>query len=152
MGKQSLVGSSWYFLLRQPLRVSIALFSSLEDRDAVYKNKGWFCQGASLFTLPWIPNFKPDVNLCRFYPHWISFPSFPLEYRDPDIVETMANQLGIFVAHNLIPFEIIQRDVRVCLLLASNKTLPKRLTISSKWGLWHQDIILDNTEVICKYQ
>ena len=99
----------------------IATFYSKEDRDVVNKQKGWFCHGVGLYTMLWIPNFNPkDINI-QFFPYWISFPLLPLEYRDPEILEIIANKLGIFLKHDLIPYECPHLEVRVCLLSNMHK-------------------------------
>ena len=83
----------------------IAIVESKASRDLVHKQKGWFFCGSSLYTLIWIPNFKPQSLQISFFPHWISFPSLPLEYKDAQIIEILANKLGIFLLHDLIPYD-----------------------------------------------
>ena len=81
----------------------------------------------------WIPNFnRQDINI-QLFPYWISFPSLSLEYQDPKILEIIANKLGIFLKHDLIPYECPHLEVRVCLLSNMHKPFPKSIDIISKW-------------------
>ena len=42
----------------------IAIFNSKDERDAINKQKGWFCQGVGLYTMFWIPKFNlGDINI-----------------------------------------------------------------------------------------
>ena len=100
----------------------------------------------------WIPNFNPeDINI-QFFQCWISFPSLPLEYRDPKIVEILANKLGIFLKHDLIPYECLHMEVRVCLLSNMHKLFPKSISLISKWGKWLQSVKVQDSSVIHKLQ
>ena len=100
----------------------------------------------------WIPNFNPgDINI-QFFPHWISFPSLPLEYHDLEIVEIIANKLGIFLKHDLIPYECPHRAVRVCLLSNMHKAFPNSVALISKWGKWIQSVKVQDSSVIHKFQ
>ena len=110
-----------------------------------------FCKGQGLFTFSWTPNFKPNDALGQFMPFWICLPTLPLEYRDPNIIEIIANQIGIYIKHDLIPYENLQRDVRVCLLLNMSKPKPTGITIKSKWGVLTQLIVVQSAEIVDKY-
>ena len=91
--------------------------------------KGGFARVQCLFTLSWALNFKSEPNLCIFMPLWISLLLLPLEYQVPNLVEKIANKLGIFVKHDLIPFEESSLTVRVYHLLNTTMTFPTNLHI-----------------------
>lgn len=80
----------------------------------------------------WVPNSNPHNIFFQIFPHWISFPHLPLEYRDPKIIEIIANKLGIFLKHDLIPFECLHLEARVCLLIDMCKYFPSSISLISK--------------------
>ena len=127
------------------------LFHSAFDRDRVHKFKGWFCKGYGLSTFLFSPNFVPKLDDVIFFPHWVEFPDLPLEYRDPEIIELIANKMGIFIKHDLIPYEHIFRSVRVCILMSNQKPMPSNLICHSKWGVWYQKIVIQGPGEIDKY-
>ena len=47
----------------------VAIFYSKAARDLVHRKKGWFCCGSRLYTMIWIPNFKPQSFTIPFMPH-----------------------------------------------------------------------------------
>ena len=81
-------------------------------------------------------------------PFWLSFPRMPVEYRDLDIVELIANKLGIFLKHDLIPFEDSRRTIRVCILLSLNKPFPNQITLDSIYGTWNQIINIEDAKIV----
>ena len=50
------------------------------------------------------------------FPQWVALSNLPLEYRDPPLVEIIANKLGIFVKNDLILFFWPHLVVNVCIL------------------------------------
>lgn len=102
-------------------------------------------------TFPFTPKFSPHLGDVNFFPHWIELPELTLEYRDTKIVELIANQVGIFIKHDLIPFEHIFCPVRVCILLSNQKPVPTYIVCHSKWGYWRQKILIQGSKVIEKY-
>ena len=96
-----------------------------------------------------MPNFKLVDNLCHYFPIRIVFPSFPLEYRDPEI---MANQLGVFIRHDLLTFELLHRESRVCILKEISKPIPKAIIIGSKWGSLSQQVLIKEDSTIHRFQ
>lgn len=74
-----------------------------------------------------------------------------LEYRDLDLIEIFANKLGIFVKHNLIPFEYTHLTLRVCVLLNLSNPLLDSLFISSKWGSWNQKVVIQDASTVDKF-
>ena len=66
----------------------------------MHKYKGWFYKGKGLFTILRIPNFKPNDAIGQFMSFWICRPTLLLEYMDPNIIEIIANQIGIYVKHD----------------------------------------------------
>lgn len=131
---QSWEGINNIFYIDKGERLFIAIFASKFDRDRVHSQKDWFCEGEGLTTLPWVPNFNSRLTKLKFSPIWVSFPTLMLEFRDIDLIETFANQMGIFIKHDLIPFEHIKFVVRVYLLVDLAKLFPKQLSITSKFG------------------
>lgn len=129
-----------------------AIFDSKAHGDNVHKDKGWFYKGSGLFTVNWCPNFKPDATVCQFFPLWVTLPSLPLEYRDPELVQIIANQLRIFINHDFIPYELPHLEVRVCILVSQSKNLPTEILLKSKWGSWMQKIIVQEDNVVDKFQ
>ena len=149
--------SSWFglkdiFLADMDSKFFIAIFDSKEHRDIVHKKKSWFCKGSGLHTMIWIPNFNPQETIIPFFPCWVSFPFLPLEYREPTIIEILANKLGIFLRHDLIPFDSPQLEVRVCLLVDKRKPLPTSLIITSQWGDWTQQVKIQDEATVSKFQ
>lgn len=49
---------------------------------------------------------KPMLRFKKYGPFWVVFPALPLEYRDLDLIEMLANMIGIFIKHDLIPFKL----------------------------------------------
>lgn len=120
----------------------IVIFSSKSCRDKIHKHKGWFCERFGLFTFLWGPNFDTSKIILKYAPFWIQFPSLALEYRDLDLIYMFANHLGIFIKHDLVPFEQIGLPTRVCLFLYLSKLFTERLEIASKYGVWVQIVEL----------
>lgn len=118
----------------------------------IHKHKYWFYCGIGLFTMIWVPNFKPKPDDIQFFPYWISFPFLPLEYRDPQIIEILENKLGIFLKHDLIPYDHPHLDVRVCLLLSMHKPFPTSISINSQWGLWEKPVKVQDSQLVQKFQ
>ena len=81
-------------------------------------------------------------------PFWLSFPCMPVEYRDLDIVELIANKLGIFLKHDLIPFEDSRRTIRVYVLLSLNKPFPNQISLDSIYGTWDQIINIEDAKTV----
>lgn len=100
----------------------------------------------------WVPNFKPQPADIYFFPSWISFPLLPLEYKDPQTVEIFANKIGIFIKHDLIPYDRPHLDVRICLLLDMRKSFPSQFMINSQWGVWNQSIKIQDEVIVQKFQ
>jgi hypothetical protein len=146
------IGVKDVFYIDQQSQFFVAIFESKEDRDCVHRFKGWFCLGYGLYTMIWIPNFNPESLEIHFYPFWISFPQLPLEYRDPNIIEVLANKIGIFLKHDLIPYDRPHLSVRVCVLLDMRKNIPPNIQINSTWGLWNQPILVQNSDIIQRFQ
>lgn len=140
--KQNWLGLKDIFLMDKQSLFFIAIFYSKEYRNCVHRYKGWFCKGIGIITLAWVPNFSMESVPPLFMPFWITLPGLSLEYRDPDIVEIVANQMGIFIKHDLIPYELAHLTVRVCLLLNLTKPLPKSIIMTSSIGKWNQDICI----------
>lgn len=72
----------------------------------------------------------------------------PLEYRDLEIMELLANHLGIFVKHDLIPFKPPHISLKVCLLLDLSKSFPKHLSITLNFGGWNQPLIVQDPKMV----
>lgn len=64
------------------------------------------------------------------------------------MVEILANKLGIFIKHDLVPFEQPHLPVRVCLLLNLSKPIPFEITICSKYGAWIQPVVIQDSITI----
>lgn len=101
-----------------------------------------------LTTLLWIPNFNLKSVVTKYVPKRISFPSLPLEYRDLDLVEAFANQLGIFMKHYLLSYEHTQKIVRVCILDDLSKRAPNKIMIVSKFGSLTQEVVVDDPVIL----
>ena len=95
-----------------------------------------------------MPNFKSNDALGQLMPFWIGLPTLPLKYIDPNIVEIIVNQIGIYINHGLIPFENLERDVWVYLLLNMSKPKPMGVMIKSKWGALNQLIVVQSLEIV----
>ena len=61
-------------------------------------------------------------------------------------------KLGIFLKHDLIPFECPHLEARVCLLIDMRKYFPSSISLISKWGNWLQSIKIQDTSVVNKFQ
>ena len=75
-----------------------------------------------------------------------------MEYRDPEILEIIANKLGIFLKHDLISYECPHLEVRVCLLSNMHRSFPQSIALISKWGKWIQSVKVQDPSVIHKFQ
>ena len=53
--------------------------------------------------------------------------------------------------HDLIPFENLQRDARVCLLVSEKKPLPKVFSIKTKRDSWEQELVIQDKVIIEKF-
>ena len=103
-----------------------------------------------IYTNAWSPNFQPSHIACDFMPFLIEIPTLPMEYRDLKIIELIANKIGVFIWHDLVPFDEPSLSIRFCTLLNLNKPLPSSLIMSSKYAYWNQTIIIQDARTMVK--
>lgn len=121
----------------------ILVLDSVEAKNKVLESDFvWFGRNLILI-FPWHPLYQPNANLSKFLPVWFSMPGIPLEFTDPYILSLIGNSFGKFLLSNcLISNGIL--NVRKCVLVNSEKNMPRCCNIKSLDGIWRQPLIKDS--------
>ncbi|GLJ11064.1 hypothetical protein SUGI_0141810 [Cryptomeria japonica] len=78
-------------------------------------------------------------------------PELPLEYKELNLIEIIANHVGIFLMHDKDFFKNPLKPIRTCALFDMSKELPKHIQLISKFGIWHRQILFETPETSCSY-
>ena len=70
----------------------VATFNSFAAHNSVLCSKFQFCFGFGVSMNAWVPNFKMNEFLFAFIPFQIDTQFLPIEYRDMDVIEAIANE------------------------------------------------------------
>lgn len=142
-------GANQLFYIDQGNGFFNLFFSIKKQRDLVLKVKSWSFEGSRLYTQAWTQNFDPLSVVIEFVIFWIELPTLPLEYMEMDVVETIANHLGIFVSHDMEFFTNPHKPIRVCVLLNTLKEFPSSVWINSKFGSCERQVFIENPRNVC---
>lgn len=73
-------GAKKIFYLDQGKGFFIAIFSTKENRNVVFRNKAWVLEGLGLHMQSWSPKFSLQSSVIRYILFWVQLPSLPMEY------------------------------------------------------------------------
>lgn len=73
------------------------VFSTIEDKDRIFKGGPYFFAARGLYLRPWKMNFVPERETFSSVSVWVSLDSLPLDYWQTKSLAAIGNKLGCYV-------------------------------------------------------
>lgn len=81
---------------------------------------------------------------------WVQLPELPLGFWDEEVFKLIANTFGqYFHADPVTKFKKHLISAHFCVLVEENKVLLSQVALSSKYGVWVQQIVFEDLCVVC---
>ncbi|KAA0034059.1 hypothetical protein E6C27_scaffold65G00450 [Cucumis melo var. makuwa] len=122
-------------------------FSNSSDYTEALEELPWSISHLCIHVVPWVPNFKPSEALILHVDVWIRLPELGIEYYDKEILEKIAEAIGVCLVKIDPVTERRQKCMfaRICIRI----TLCNPLIYSIQFGQTLQKVQYEGLDSLC---
>lgn len=129
----------------------IVVFSNLEDKERTFKGGPYFMNNVGLFMRHWEDYYNPDQEKMLEAPIWVRLFGLPVEFWDPEILESIGNTIGTFVK----VAETTKRGkytsyARICVYMNIAEPPPEFIELEYHDKIWQQPMDYEHIPFRCR--